>query len=87
MPLSKNNVRRTNQGFSLLELLVVIAIIGIILAIFLPIMARVREAARCAACKSNLKQIHAVLLLYATGDGGNDSLPIGPLLHPDQRIG
>jgi prepilin-type N-terminal cleavage/methylation domain-containing protein/prepilin-type processing-associated H-X9-DG protein len=59
-------------GFTLIELLVVIAIIAILAAILFPVFARTREAARAAACRSNLKQIGAALAMYREdADGVN----------------
>ena len=61
------------KGFTLIELLVVIAIIAILAAILFPVFAQAKEAAKKAACLSNLRQIGTAFVMYQ-GDY-DDRLP------------
>ncbi len=61
------------KAFTLIELLVVIAIAGILIALLLPVVQRVGEGGRAAACLSNLRQIGVGLGAYLTEH--NNTMP------------
>ncbi len=61
--------RQRGRGFTLIELLVVIAIIAILAALLLPALARAKEKAQRACCKSNMRQVSLTAIMYA-GDNG-----------------
>ena len=60
------NPRRISHacGFTFIELLVVIMVISILAALFLPVLATVKQKARMTQAMSNLRQMGAALAMY-----------------------
>jgi prepilin-type N-terminal cleavage/methylation domain-containing protein/prepilin-type processing-associated H-X9-DG protein len=64
-------------AFTLIELLTVIAIIGILAAILLPVVGKVRRTASSAQCASHMRQVGLAVQLYAEDNRGHLPTP-GP---------
>lgn len=62
-------------AFTLIELLTVVAIIGILAAILIPVVGRVRQSARETQNLSNLRQVGMLCTLYAADNRGY--FPVG----------
>src|ERR1043166_8425914 len=57
-------------GFTLIELLVVVSILAVLMALLFPALRQAREAAKRAACASNLRQIGVMMKLYEADSNG-----------------
>ena len=71
MPTRIHRPRPASSGFTLVELLTVLAIVGILAAIIIPTVGKVRNQARLAQSTANLHQTANAILLYA-GDHRNE---------------
>lgn len=56
----------SKRAFTLTELLTVIAIVGVLAAILIPTVAKIRQTSRQSACASNLRQVGTAILAYTS---------------------
>ncbi len=70
--------KKQRDAFTLIELLVVIAVIGILMAMLVPAVQQVREAARRTNCASNMRQIALAITNYHSSHRRFPVNQIGP---------
>jgi prepilin-type N-terminal cleavage/methylation domain-containing protein/prepilin-type processing-associated H-X9-DG protein len=79
----RDTVMQKRRAFTLVELLVVIGVIAILIGLLMPALTRARAQANSVKCKSNLRTLGQMLVIYQNDNKGY-LFPVGP---PDPRKG
>jgi type II secretory pathway pseudopilin PulG len=71
--------RDRRAAFTVIEIVVTVAIVGVLLALLLPAVQRVRETANRTACANNLRQLAAAIHSYESMNRALVSGSVGPV--------
>jgi prepilin-type N-terminal cleavage/methylation domain len=74
---------RPARAFTLIELLTVIAIIGILAAILVPVVGKVRQSAYSTTCLSNLRQVGVAFQMYLADNKYTYPRQVAGVVYPD----
>lgn len=66
----RSAAKRARTAFSLIDLLVSMAVVAVLIALLMPSLSSIREAARRVVCASNVRQIGLGIAMYADDDKG-----------------
>ena len=69
-PIQNTHAQREKSAFTLIELLTVVAVIGILAAIAIPAIGKVRQKAHASEAVSNIRQIGMAAFMYANDNKG-----------------
>ncbi len=77
-----SGARSKRRAITLVEILIVLSIIAVLSAIAYPVIVRAKRSARITRSVSNMRQIHAALMVYVSDmdDGGPVGLGLPPSL-------
>lgn len=84
--IDRSERRLRHHAFSLVEILAALAVIGILSSLILVILGGARERANDVKCASNLRQVYALLNLYAGEHDGNWPTPLSRGFNPTRFL-
>ena len=68
-PSGTRDVGQGRTGFTMIEMLIVVGIIAVLVSMVFPLVGKIREQARAAACQSNERQIYLASVAFSADHG------------------